>query len=120
MQGKNNERGQAVELAARRYLEKRGLKTLEHNYRTRWGEIDLVMEDKGQIVFVEVRYRVNNSFGGAAASITPAKQARVLRAASQFLAERHLAHRPVRFDIVAAEGKAHAFDWLSDAFRPNE
>lgn len=120
MQGRNNERGQAAELAAQRYLEKRGLKTLARNFRTRWGEIDLVMDDRSQIVFVEVRFRFNNKFGGAAASVTANKQARILRAASQFLAEHRLAHRPVRFDIVTAEGTGTTLEWLTDAFRPME
>lgn len=120
MQGRNNELGQAAELAAQRYLEKRGLKTLARNFRTRWGEIDLVMDDRNQIVFVEVRFRLNNMFGGAAASVTPGKQARILRAASQFLAEHRLAHRPVRFDIVTAEGAGTELEWMRDAFRPAE
>ena len=120
MQGRNNERGQAVELAAKRYLERHGLKLLARNFRTRWGEIDLVMDDDGQVVFVEVRYRLNNSFGGAAASITAGKQARVMRAAAQYLDQHRLAHRPVRFDIVTAEGKDDNLAWLKDAFRPSD
>jgi len=120
MQGKNNERGQAVELAARRHLERRGLKMLASNFRTRWGEIDLVMNHDGQVVFVEVRYRADKRFGGAAASVTMAKQARILRAAAQFLEQHRLAHRPVRFDIVTAEGAGERLEWLVDAFRPSE
>lgn len=120
MQGRNNERGDAAELAAQRHLEKRGLKTLARNFRTRFGEIDLVMDDRGQVVFVEVRFRFNNKYGGAAASVTVAKQARILRAASQFLAEHRLAHRPVRFDIVTAEGASTELEWLRDAFRPQD
>lgn len=119
-----NERGRAAERFARRYLEARGLKTLAANYRTRWGEIDLVMEHAGQVVIVEVRARVNNSFGGAAASVTVSKQARLIRAASRFLAEHRLGHRPVRFDIVAVSGPADSrkqhTEWLVDAFRPAE
>ena len=69
-----NRRGREAEAHARRFLEARGLKTLATNYRTRWGEIDLVMEQAGTLVFVEVRTRVNNSFGGAAASVKPASQ----------------------------------------------
>lgn len=120
MQGRNNERGRAAEAAAQRYLEARGLKTLESNFRTRWGEIDLVMEHNGQIVFVEVRLRMNNNFGGAAASVTAAKQKRLIRAASQFLEQKRLAHRPARFDIVAVEGAGKPVEWLTDAFRPAE
>ena len=120
MSDRKRERGDAAEAAALRYLKKNGLRLLERNFNTRWGEIDLVMEERGQLVFVEVRYRMNNSFGGAAASVTMAKQARILRAAAQFLAQHNLAHRPVRFDIVTAEGGSVELEWLKDAFRPQE
>ncbi|HEX7047824.1 MAG TPA: YraN family protein [Gammaproteobacteria bacterium] len=120
----NKERGRNAEQLARRFLEARGLKVLAENYQTRWGEIDLVMEHAGQIVFVEVRARLNNNFGGAAASVTPAKQKRLIRAALRFLEQSRLAHRPARFDIVAIDGAANAAttrtEWITDAFRPNE
>ena len=116
-----NRRGREAEAHARRFLEARGLKTLATNYRTRWGEIDLVMEQAGTLVFVEVRTRVNNSFGGAAASVTRAKQLRLIRAASRFLEHHRLGHRPARFDIVAilgpANGREQQMEWLADAFR---
>lgn len=114
----SSERGRKAETQARRFLEARGLKTLAANFRTRWGEIDLVMEHAGSVVFVEVRARVNNSFGGAAASVTRSKQNRLIRAASQFLEQRGLGHRPARFDIVAINGAAAGTEWLMDAFRP--
>lgn len=117
---KTRERGLEVEQLARRHLEARGLKTIARNYHCRWGELDLVMEDASQVVFVEVRYRRNNNFGGATASVTMAKQQRLARAAMHFLARSGLAHRNVRFDIVAVEGEAREVDWLVDAFRPVE
>lgn len=127
-------RGREAELHARRFLEKHGLKLLAENYRTRWGEIDLVMEHAGQVVFVEVRSRGNNNFGGAAASVTAAKQARLIRAAARFLDHSRLGHRPARFDIVAIDGRAGVTpetaladqraawttEWIKDAFRPSE
>ncbi|HEX6929052.1 MAG TPA: YraN family protein [Gammaproteobacteria bacterium] len=123
----NSERGREAEHHARRFLEARGLTLIAENFRTRWGEIDLVMEHAGQIVFVEVRARLNNNFGGAAASVTVAKQARLIRAASRFLEQSRLAHRPARFDIVAVDGAAGSgkrrewsTEWIADAFRPAE
>lgn len=118
MPNPRRQRGDAVERAAEALLRRHGLVTLERNFGTRWGEIDLVMEDGPLLVFVEVRFRVNDRFGGAVASVTPAKQARILRAAAHFLEQRRLAHRPVRFDIVAAEGADVHLEWLKDAFRP--
>jgi len=117
----SGERGREAEDRAQRFLEARGLRLIARNYRTRWGEIDLVMEHAGQVVFIEVRARSNRRFGGAAASVTAAKQCRLIRAASQFLGHSRLAHRPVRFDIVAVDGTGATewpMDWIRDAFRP--
>ena len=58
-------KGTIAENKARQYLEKHGLKFVEKNYRCRNGEIDLVMQDKNELVFVEVRYRKNDSYGSA-------------------------------------------------------
>ena len=66
--------GQHAENACCKYLQKQGLKLLSRNYRGKRGEIDIIMQDKDSLVFVEVRYRKNNLFGGALASITPKKQ----------------------------------------------
>lgn len=118
------DRGKEAERHAQRFLEARGLQLIAANFRTRWGELDLVMEHGGVIVFVEVRARLNNNFGGAAASVTAAKRARLIRAASQFLERHRLGHRAARFDIVAVSGagefSAAGTDWLVDAFRPGD
>jgi putative endonuclease len=118
MPAPTTDRGAKAEARARRHLEKQGLRCLASNFRTRWGELDLVMEQGRQLVFVEVRYRRNTHFGGAIASVTAAKQARLIKAASQFLDQHRLGHRPVRFDIVAIDGAAAELEWLVDAFRP--
>ena len=65
-----NNRGKDAEARAARYLEGRGLTIVERNYRSRYGEIDLIARDGATLVFVEVRARASNTFGGAAASIT--------------------------------------------------
>ncbi|MFW5452584.1 YraN family protein [Thioalkalivibrio sulfidiphilus] len=105
-------RGEARALA---YLEGRGLRLLEHNYRCRGGEIDLVMRDGATTVFVEVRLRRNRRFGGAAASITPSKQHRLCTAARHYLMVRGMPDGPVRFDVVALEGD-EPVDWIRNAF----
>lgn len=108
--------GQAAEQRALDYLSSRGLRLLARNYRVRVGEIDLIMTDDVELVFVEVRRRASSDFGGAAASVTPAKQARVRRAAQVFLAERCAGRRwpPMRFDVVAIEGDS--LHWIPGAF----
>lgn len=108
--------GAAAERAAERFLEARGLRLVERNYRCRFGEIDLVMRDGDTLVFVEVRLRTHPGFGGAAASITCAKRARLLRAARHYLAGLPRAPQ-CRFDAVllAAPGESAA-EWLRGAF----
>lgn len=110
--------GHRMEETACRFLERRGLQLIERNYRCRVGELDIVMQDKDTLVFVEVRYRRQRRFGGAVESIDPHKQQRLLRAAEHYL-QRHPAagDRPCRFDVVALQGAAHAprIEWLVDA-----
>src|SRR3989442_9274902 len=77
--------GEEGERAAARFLEARGYRILERNYRTRRGEIDLIAEDGRMLVFVEVKVRLDDRFGGPAAAITRAKQARIARLAQQYL-----------------------------------
>ena len=75
-----------AERLARAELEARGLVTLDANVRSRGGELDLVMQDGGAVVFVEVRQRGRSGFGGAAESLDARKQAKVRRAAERWLA----------------------------------
>src|SRR5438093_13037216 len=95
--------GEEGERAASRFLEARGYRILERNYRTRRGEIDLIAEDGRILVFVEVKVRLDDRFGGPAAAITRAKQARIARLAEQYLACRRVGDRPCRFDVRSEE-----------------
>lgn len=105
--------GRAAEDFAADYLQRRGLKLVERNYRCRLGEIDLVMDDGGAMVFVEVRLRSSGNFGGAAASITAHKQSKLIRAAQHYL--QHLSRQPpCRFDAVLLDGTK--IEWIKDAF----
>ena len=107
--------GARAEALAAAYLEARGLRLLARNFRVKGGEIDLVCQEGATTVFVEVRLRRNLHFGGAAASITPAKQQRLILAARHWLA-RH-GERPCRFDCLLLERlETQAIEWLKDAF----
>lgn len=100
-------------------LERAGLKQVQSNYRTRFGELDLVMRDRDTLVFVEVRYRRHARFGGGAASIGAAKREKLVRAAQGFLqAYPQFASMPCRFDVVAFDGDADApsCEWQRAAF----
>jgi len=91
-----------------------GMRLLARNWRCRHGEIDLIAEDEGTVVFVEVRSRASDGFGGAAESITAAKRSRLLAAAKLYLSGRPQVH--CRFDVFLVEGEPPQVRWLRDAF----
>lgn len=110
------QQGSDYEQRARRWLERQGLVFVAANVSGRRGEIDLIMRQGGTLVFVEVRYRKSNTFGGAAASVTPAKQRKLLHTASLWLARHNGSFETVdcRFDVVAFTGDD--IEWLTNAF----
>src|SRR5688572_8627719 len=78
-------------------LRRRGYEILERRYRTRYGEIDIVARDEATLVFIEVKARTSDTYGGSGAGVTPWKQQRVVRMAVDFLARRRIADQPCRF-----------------------
>jgi len=110
--------GQRAETHAAHYLAGQGLGIIARNHSVRGGEIDLICRHGESIVFVEVRMRRRSDYGGAAASITPAKRRRIILAARHWLAANPRHHdRPCRFDALLL---AHASDerpeWIRNAF----
>lgn len=104
--------GDEAERVAENFLARQGLKVLARNWRCRMGELDLVCDERGTLVFVEVRKRASGRYGGAAASITAHKQARLIAAAQQYLGT--LARvPPCRFDAVLLDGTAPP-QWLKN------
>lgn len=95
-------------------LEGAGLRVLARNWRCRHGEIDLIAEEGGTLVFAEVRMRSSAGFGGAAESITAAKRSRLLAAARLYLSLRREA--PARFDVFLVDGATARVQWIRDAF----
>lgn len=111
----NTPGAQAEQLAAK-FLQRHGLKLVQQNYRCRYGEIDLIMQDANTLVFAEVRLRQRKDFGGAAASIDAAKQGRLIRTAQHYLSTLPRTP-PCRFDALllqAADGSD--IQWIKDAF----
>ncbi|WP_462114891.1 YraN family protein [Lysobacter xanthus] len=116
-------RGAAVEAAARAHLVRAGLAPVAANATYRFGELDLVMHDGDVLVFVEVRYRADDRFGGGAQSITATKRRRLVQAARAYLAAHpRWADAPCRFDVVDASGDAQrpTLHWIRDAFRTDD
>ena len=104
--------GRSGEDRALAYLQQQGLELVARNFLCKVGELDLIMRDGRHLVFVEVRERNSPRFGGAAASISPAKQRRIVRAA-QFYLLRCKPLPPCRIDIVAIDGDR--INWLRNA-----
>ena len=97
------------------YLQAKGLQLVHRNFFCRLGEIDLIMRDGDTLIFVEVRYRKNNLFGGAAASVTPAKQRKIIKTALKYQ-QQYAPHDGMRFDVVAVEGDRSKVEWIQNAF----
>jgi putative endonuclease len=93
--------GRSGEDRACRELERRGYAVLARGYRTRFGEIDIIARDGPTIVFVEVKARTSDRYGGGAAAVTLHKQAKVTAMAEDYLARHRLRDVPCRFDVVA-------------------
>jgi putative endonuclease len=119
--------GAAAEAWAAAWLEQQGARVVLRNFRRRRGELDLVIEHGGALAIVEVRFRESDRFGGAAASVGPTKQRRLILAAQQLLQSRpDLARWPVRFDVLALRSgrpgdapggtEPYRVEWIRHAF----
>lgn len=99
------------------YLQKQGLTLVAKNYFSKYGEIDLIMQDGSCTVFIEVRYRKNTRYGDAVSTVGYHKQQRIINTAydwmfgQQFNAEQ----LEYRFDIFAINGKQ--YQWIQNAFQ---
>ena len=111
--------GKKAEEAACQYLQKADLALIEKNFTCRYGEIDLIMKDEEIYVFTEIRLRNSQDFTNSLESITKAKQARIIKAATIYLLEKNLWNKTrCRFDVVGMIQKNNEFqfDWIKNAF----
>jgi putative endonuclease len=119
--------GQAGEATAESYLLRKGYRIVAKNLRSSLGELDLVAEDGQVLVFVEVKARRTEDFGGAIHAVHQRKQEKLIQLASLFLARHHLTNRICRFDVVLLQGTGtttqqiehiqNAFDVAGDDLR---
>ena len=110
--------GQRAEQCASRFLTKQGLKLITANYRSRYGEIDLIMQDKDSLVFVEVRARKNLRFGSGAETIDYRKQQKIIKTAECFLQKnRRYTKSPCRIDVISIHNDIvnPKIDWIKNA-----
>ncbi|MCW9012674.1 MAG: YraN family protein [Gammaproteobacteria bacterium] len=110
-------KGKRAEQLACNHLLQQGLVLIEKNYHCRQGEIDLIMTQNDSLIFIEVRYRKNNDYGGAKESITRAKQKKIHITALHYM-QRHNKNVNARFDVIAitGEGKQQQLEWIQNAF----
>ncbi len=97
--------GRTSETQAEQFLLAKGYRILDRNVRTPLGELDLVAEDHGVVVFVEVKGRATEAFGGALSAIDRRKRAKLTKLAAQYLAQRHWSEKACRFDVVLVQGR---------------
>jgi putative endonuclease len=118
--GSTQDKGQTSENFARKYLVSHGLQYVTKNYRNRQGEIDIIFLEGGTYVFVEVKYRKNNKFGGAISAVSYKKTQKIKQCAKFYLQQNDLNeyNTPCRFDIIALEGNINRpqITWLKNAF----
>jgi len=110
--------GRESEEVAARHLKKNGYKILERNYRTELGEIDIIAKQKKTLVFVEVKARNSNRFGGPKEAVTPKKQLKISMVALLYLKKTRQSNASARFDVVtvAGEGKSPEVEIIKNAF----
>ena len=123
MKAAHLKQGKDAETACCAYLKSHGLKLIDQNFSCRQGEIDIIMTDNKMLVFVEVRFRKNDSFGGGLESITPAKQNKLRKTAELYLQQNNQ-HKNARFDVVSMSKNTqtsnnkqeYIFEWITNAF----
>jgi putative endonuclease len=109
--------GDAAEERAAQHLQRAGYEILARNFRCRTGELDIVARRGQQLIIAEVRLRSGSAYGGAAASVTHAKRARITRATRYLLTcQPDLAKLAVRFDALLLSAADGPIDWIEGAF----
>ena len=114
--------GDRAEQLAHEFLLDQGLRPVARNFRSRGGEIDLIMQDRDCLAFIEVRCRRSTAFVTPGHTVDTRKQRKIVRTAAMFLSrERRFANVRVRFDVIAIEGRSiDSVTWIRDAFRPDD
>lgn len=96
------------------FLKSRGVKILERNYQNRFGEIDIIGREDNTLLFIEVKYRKNESFGYPLEAVGFVKREKIRKMAKFFLNENHYYHYNIRFDCIGIIGSQ--IEWIKGAF----
>lgn len=122
MTGPTQTIGQQAETMALRYLQQQGLELVERNFSCQNGEIDLILRDKEDLVFTEVRYRHKKDYGTSVETVNAAKQRKILRSAEYYLYSKKLWEHPCRFDVIGISMDTQQrieITWEKNAFDGN-
>jgi len=114
----NLEFGKAAEKAAAKFLKAKGYRILESNYKNKFGEIDIIAQDKGVICFLEVKARHSLDYGTPQEAVTQNKQRQISRVAVSYLKSNHLLNQKARFDVLSLlySGNQPEITLITDAF----
>ncbi len=109
-------KGKTAEHLAESYLRQLKIQIIDRNFRSKFGEIDLIGLDKKTLVFFEVRYRSSSRYGSAIESVNTSKQKKIIRTA-EFYLSRQTEYRnfTMRFDVIGIDS-SHNIDWIKGAF----
>lgn len=112
-----NSLGKEGEEIALHFFRKKGFRIIEKNYRTPFGEIDIIAKEKDILVFIEVKTRADNSFGYPFEAVTPRKREKIRRVALSFL-KKYKKELPARFDVlsITLDGDKRNIEHIKDAF----
>ncbi|MCM8799735.1 MAG: YraN family protein [Candidatus Omnitrophica bacterium] len=104
------------------FLKKNGFKILERNFRTNFGQIDIIAKEKNEICFIEVKTRKNFNFGLPQEAVSITKKKRIAKVALAYLKEKRLLNKKVRFDVVSIlwDGNIPKIELIRDAFEVEE
>lgn len=108
--------GLKAEAQCAEYLRAQGLTFVARNIKCRLGELDLIMQEGSVLVFIEVKARRSNYFGGGLAAVTAGKQQKLRRTAQWYLMQQHKTDVPCRFDVVDVNLNTQEFNWIRNAF----
>lgn len=110
-------KGQHAEQLVEKHLKAAGIQILFRNFRSRFGEIDLIGQKQKELIFIEVRFRSSTSFGSAAETVNISKQRKLVKAAQFFLTKNpRLQNCFMRFDVVGVDAD-HQIEWIKGAFQ---
>ncbi|MFC1501059.1 YraN family protein [Elusimicrobiota bacterium] len=108
--------GNEAERIGSEFLKKKGYKILNMNFRTSYGEIDIIAKNESDLVFVEVKFRKSSEFGHPKEAVGKHKQKRIVKAAIQYLKEEKLTKNNIRFDVLSIGPSFNEIELVKSAF----